>query len=220
MKLKTILWLFLLLPATASAAYESEYELKDVKLGYVGQGSVTVATQDLRSYILSGDKKPEFTGLIRGAFGNAANVRTKSRKSLSEDFNTSIAAALANSGFSVKAGAIASTESAAQALERMHPDAPDRIVIVQLRDWKTDTYQNVKLHFDVTISVYDRSGTLLDSITDSGDTELKRPTFVKKPYVDPVEAGYRKMLETWLNDDKIRNALAATPVAAPAGTAQ
>lgn len=212
--LNKIFLLLLLLPATALGAYESDYLQKDIKLDYRGEGTVVVVTKDLRAHVLSGDKKPEFVGLIRGIFGNPADVRTKSRRPLTEDFSASIAAALTNSGFSATSDTVAGNESAAEAIDRLVKAAPDRIVIVQLRDWKTDSYRKIKLHYDLTISIYDRSGAMLENVVDSADEEMPGvPEFTSKPYVDPIVSAYRGKLAGWLNHEKVRTALGAASAA-------
>lgn len=214
-RLKTLFWLLLFIPFGAASANHIDYLHKDIKTNYAGQGSVAVAILDMRSYVLSGDKKPQFVGVIRGLFGNPGNVKTKSGKALTDDFGASIAAALSNAGFAASNQSTGATETSAQAVERLLQAKPDRIVIVQLRDWKTDEYQKLKLHYDITVSVYDRAGILLDSISDTADETLPgTPEFISKPYVHQSVVAYRRKLEGWLNDDKIRIALGGVPAAA------
>jgi len=225
--IKKILLLCLLIPATAMASFGAagnkiEYLDQGIKPNYTGQGTVIVATQDLRPYILDGKAPPEFVGLLRGGFGNPFDVKTKSGHPLGNDISASIAAALTASGFSATTDSVAKEETPAQAVERLAKNAPSRIVIMQLRDWKSDTYAHTKLHYDVTISIYGSDGVLIDSITDTADQDLKvRVGFSLKPVLAEIASTYHEKLSGWLNADKVRIALGATPVQTSAsGTTQ
>jgi hypothetical protein len=216
--IKKFFWLLLLLPTVAMAGFGASgnkvnYLDEGIKLDYTGHGSVAVAMQDLRPYIVNGEKKPEFVGQMRGGFGNPFQVKTQTGHPLGDDIAASIVAALHAAGFSATASSAAPTETPAQAAERVGKSTPDRIMVIQLRDWKTDTYIHTKLHYDVTISVYDHAGTLLDSITDEADRDFEvKASFSTKPMLAEIARNYREKLIGWLNDQKIRTALGGAPV--------
>jgi len=56
----------------ASGCIKYTYNLANVKpeLYPAGNGSVAVASQDQRIYVVSGKNKPQLVGVIRGGFGN------------------------------------------------------------------------------------------------------------------------------------------------------
>ena len=53
--------------------------------------SVTVAVHDQRSYIVDGNKTPNFVGLSRGGWGNPFDVVTVSGRPLATDMTTAVA---------------------------------------------------------------------------------------------------------------------------------
>ena len=54
------------------------YRGASAEIGTSGDTTVAVATQDLRPYVASGEKAPNFVGLSGGGFGNPFNVTTAS----------------------------------------------------------------------------------------------------------------------------------------------
>lgn len=224
--LKYVLWLCLLVPATASAGFGASgnrvnYRDTQMKVAYAGTGPVVVATLDSRAFIINGDKPASFVGQIRGGFGNPFQVRTESGQALSQDISASIAAALAGAGYTATVDAVAKDETPDQAAARLAAKTSGRVVIVQLRDWKSDTYMTTTLRYDVTISTYDAQGRKIDSVVAQGEeTPMVKVGFSLKPTLAAIAAIYHDKFQAWLNDDKTRVALAAATATVPAPAAE
>jgi len=221
--LKRFAWMLLLLPITAMASFGAagnkvNYLDDSLKLDYTGQGAVVVLTQDLRKYVLSHDKEPDFVGLIRGGFNNPFGVRTESGHALSDDLNANITAALKRAGYSATAETMAADETVVQASSRWTAVAPARILLIQIREWKSDTHRRTELFYDVSISPFKSDGSPIDSVTDAGtqvlDIELKGLSL--KPVLAGIAAASHDKWQGWLNDAKIRDALGGTTSAATA----
>jgi hypothetical protein len=118
---------------------------------------LSVAVQDQRPYVLSGAKSQTFVGLSRGGFGNPFDVNTASGKALSDDMSRVVARALADSGTRAEIVAIAPREEEAAVIKKLAA-LNKRAVLVSVREWKSDTYMVVLLHYDVTVSVIDPDG--------------------------------------------------------------
>ena len=161
-----------------------------------GTRIVVVAVRDARPYVVSGNKTPNFVGLSRGGFGNPFDVLTESDNPLAVDFGTTIAAALRAKGFkaSVLPGRIpTASEDIAAALKKA--DA-ERMALVILFEWKSDTFMNTALIYDVALTVYDATGkqlgaTRLTGRDNLGGDAVNPPGHAKAA----VPVAYRKILE-------------------------
>ena len=84
----------------------------------------------------------------------------------------------------------------------------DRALLITLNEWKSDTFMNTALIYDVTARVLDRSGrTLADSKISGRDdlsgSGLNPPAHAKSA----VPVAFRAKFEQLLNDPKIAAAL-------------
>jgi hypothetical protein len=70
------------------------YDLGDAEFQVESNKTVAVAVVDTRPYVLSGEKTANFSGLMRGGFGNPFDVTTDSGRALAEDLTISIVRAL------------------------------------------------------------------------------------------------------------------------------
>ncbi len=118
-----------------------------------GTGKLAVDVVDVRPYVLSGDKKPDFVGVQRGGFGNPFDVRTGSGQPLATEMRDAIAKALQQQGFAVVGG----TETAPRKLE------------LRVFEWKTDVMMRMKTLYDLQLSIFDGSGALLARSTAKGE---------------------------------------------------
>src|SRR3546814_17022357 len=91
------------------------YDLGDAQFQVNSSKSIAVAVVDVRPYVLDGDKAPDFSGLMRGGFGNPFDVTTDSGQPLSADFTASIVAALQRDGNAAVAVPIAPNTGEADA---------------------------------------------------------------------------------------------------------
>ena len=152
-------------------AFGRSYSYADTPIGMQGVssgGSVAVAVQDERPYVLSGAKTDRFVGLMRGGFGNPFDVSTKSGGPLADELRDAIINALKARGISANAVAIPLRESSATARQKMMDAKARRSVLATMREWKSDSMLNTDLHYDVTLTVYDERGNALASSSIKG----------------------------------------------------
>lgn len=114
---------------------------------------------DLRPYILSGDKPPDFVGLQRGGFGNPFDVTTTSGRPMTDDMSAAIANGLLNVGYEV----IDAPKGAdlGELVDKAINSGASRIVVLNVKEWKSDIYMSVTLHCDLHLSVYHANGDLM-----------------------------------------------------------
>lgn len=91
-------------------------------------GEVAVAVLDERPYVRSGSKNQTYVGTLRALYYNPFNVTTLSGGPLASDIQDAIRSSLARS--SIKAVSAISATKASRG---------QKLLVLTLREWKTDT---------------------------------------------------------------------------------
>ncbi len=126
---------------------------------------IEVSVLDQRPYVLLGSKTANFVGLSRGGFGNPFDVMTSSGQSLARDLNEAVTQGLVNSGIT----AVVASETGAQ----LRSSAPTkRLLMITLKEWKSDTFTTTSFAYDLTASLYDWHGKVLANQTISGTKNI------------------------------------------------
>lgn len=168
-----------------------DYRTAPVVLPVKGDLAVKVAVIDQRSYVLEGDKEPDFIGLRRGGFGNPFNVTTASGETLASDFTAALGSALENAGYTIA--------EAGQA---------ERTLTLTIREWKSDVYTNLKLLYDVTLVVTDRAGEELASNTIKGDEPIGGGAMMGQ-HDDSVRRAFEAKMSQLFADPAVKSALSS-----------
>jgi len=180
-----------------------------------GSTVLALAVQDQRASLMMG-KSPDFVGLSRGGFGNTFDIGTVSGQPLAVDFATSIGRGLASAGFRVIAVNVADRMLPQQLRDALFKTGAQRGLVVQIQEWKSDTYQNTALHYNVTVLVLDPSGQELGRAAINGNDNLGGSFWAPAGYAeDNVPVAYAQKLEQLLNDPAILRALAPAPSGPP-----
>jgi hypothetical protein len=130
-----------------------------------GAGVLAVAVQDARPYVVSGNKAPSFVGLSRGGYGNPFNVNTETGRPLAADIADSVCQSLQRKGFGcsvLETQPKDTTDDAAmrtRAVEAANRRNATRVLFLVLNEWKSDTYQNTALLYDVVLVVLKPDGS-------------------------------------------------------------
>ena len=200
----------LVVAVTAGCAVGNKHGYSAVRpeLGVQGNRSVAVAAQDARPYVVSGNKTPDFVGLQRGGFGNPFDVTTESGKPLVDDIAATIASSLERKGFKSTAVKVAPSGTRADVRPLAAQARSERIALVLIREWKSDTYMNTALLYDVTLYVYDNAGNELavNRITgrdDLGGSAWNPPEHAK----GAVPAAFTKKIEELFAPDAVAKSL-------------
>ncbi len=182
------------------------YDLGDANLAVHSDKSIAVAVVDLRPYVLSGEKAPDFSGLFRGGFGNPFDVTTGTGHPLADDLSQSIVTALKRASVEAEIVAVTPKSSAPEARAAILASGADRCTLLQIREWKSDTYFNTGLTYDVTLDVLSRDGVLLASKMLQGHDNLG-PSGVPGDARVHVEKAVKEKLEALFSDAEIEAAL-------------
>lgn len=174
------------------------YDAMAPALEPAGSHTVTVATWDQRPYVVSGDKPPQFVGLSRGGYGNPFDVNTASGAALADDISAAMVIALQARGYAASSVSIAPQESLRTAQEKIASKSAARAVLIMLGEWKSDTYFNTDILFDVVIRILDAGGAELASTHVRGQENIGKGA---------VLDAYRRKLEQWFADPAVASAL-------------
>ena len=194
----------------ASGCIKYTYSLANVKpeLYPAGNGSVAVASQDQRSYVISGRNKPQLVGVIRGAFGNPLYMTTASGRPLADEMGDVITGALQKKGFKTIPVVVAATEPIEQVRKKLADTGAEKLIHFQIKTWKSDTYNNVRLEYLINLTVFDTKGKLLAEKESSGDENLGSGGFnIVKGTRKKVPEAFEEKLEELFNAPDIIKAL-------------
>lgn len=185
-----------------------EYETTVPTLKLASSGDIAVGVLDQRPYVVSGDKTPDFVGLQRGGFGNPFDVSTASGDALADDFADTVVSSLQRSGVDARAILIALSANKEAAINALRNSGATKSLLITMAEWKSDTYQNVALIYDVTAEVYDGQGGLLAqnhraAREDLGGSAWNPPNHARAA----VPIAFRRVLEGLLEDEEIVKAL-------------
>ena len=170
--------------------------------------SIVVAAQDMRPYVISGEKVPNYVGTQRGGFGNPFNVGTESGRPLADDFGNAISSALARRGLRSTMVSVAASGTPPDVRTLATRAGAERVALVQIVDWKSDTYMVVTLRYDVTLRVFDASGKQLATSRVSGGDNLGGSAWDPPRHARAaVPAAYRKKLEELFSAQDVVRAL-------------
>lgn len=193
-----------LLTGCFSVAYDTKVVLPEK-----GTTKIAVATVDERPYVLNHRNPSNYVGIIRGGFGNPFDRHTDDSKPLADEFNQTMVDSLVDAGFAAVAVSTPPAANADQALAQLKQGGASRLVLLELREWQSDTYINPTMNLDYTFHVYDASGKELAAVTEHKDQDIKGGSFFNPvgKSDDLVVAFYQDKIQSWFSDPKVEAAL-------------
>jgi hypothetical protein len=205
---------FLLIVLAAFAATgcavgnKHNYTADPPTLAVQGTRSVAVAAQDARPYVITKEKSPDFVGLSRGGFGNPFDVTTESGRPLADDFAATITRSLQNRGFKSTAVGVAPSTAAPDVRSLAAQAGTERVALVSIHEWKSDTFQNTALLYEVVLRVFDLNGNELANNRISGRDNLGGSAWNPPDHAKgAVPAAYRKKLEELFGSEAVVRSL-------------
>ena len=168
-----------------------------------------MATVDERPEVLNQQKSPTFVGIMRGRVGIPLNRLTHDGRPLADDFSSTLVNSLAGSGFQAAAQTTPPAHDGRDALKQLGQSGASRLVLLEVRQWQSETYTNSTLTYDVTLHVYDADGKELAALTDTKQEDTQNGSFFNpiKRSDDIVQQFYGRKIVEWFSDPKIEAAL-------------
>lgn len=128
-------------------------------IGFYTKSSIKVAVLDEREYIKSGKNPNSYVGLVRDIYGRPQKVFTANSTPLADDVEKALSNGLENAGIDA---AIADAKTKA---ERKSNSADEKLLLIIISEWFSDTYKSVGFTYKLTAEVYSNDGTKLASST-------------------------------------------------------
>ena len=140
-----------------SCAFQ-DYRRATPNLNLATKERLSVGVQDHRPYIINHDKEEYFVGILRSGYGIPVSLPTESMRPLAEDMTGVIVKSLAKNGSTVTPMRITPAMEKNDVFQIAKSQQADKIILLTLLNWKTDTYQSTDLVYDVSMTVYDSQG--------------------------------------------------------------
>jgi hypothetical protein len=163
---------------------------------------LSVGVLDHRPYILNHDKEEYFIGIQRGGFGIPISLQTPTAKPLAEDMTNALVNALKNTGTTVNSIKITPTTDMNSVLQIAKSQQSEKVIILTLQNFKTDTYQATDFIYDLSLSIFDLQGHELATKRVQGTDNLGRDMLTPQSIVTKfAPQAFQKKLEELFNGD-------------------
>jgi hypothetical protein len=206
-------WIILVTPLLVGCAVGNRHAYYNVlaEPTVSGSGALGVATHDQRPYVVAGGKDPQFVGLQRGGYGNPFDVRTAHDRPLADDITQALANSLNRKGFQAVPIVLTASDSADAVRAKLAQSETPRVALLTLHEWKSDTYMNTALLYDVTLRVVDRRGQVLGEKRIQGRDDLGGDVWNPPAHAkQAVPRAFKTKVEELLGDEAIGRALRAS----------
>lgn len=204
-KFSGIIFLLFVLGGCA-VGHQYDYVADTAPLAADSDKTVTASVIDFRSYVISGEKGPNFVGLQRGGFGNPFDVTTKSGQPLAADMTAGVVRSLAAQGIDVQPLALPPGTGLDAAMAAFQSQNSERLLLLRMLEWKTDAVMRFRVMWNLSAEVYDRTGQLLAQDDIQGDRAVGGAGFESGNSSMAVQELSRQLADL-LNDPEIVAAL-------------
>lgn len=195
-----------LLSLLSACAIGNKHPYHDMLANIQTDGAIAVAvsTHDQREYVIYENKNPTFVGLMRGGYGNPFDIITVSGNPPAEDITKSIILSLNKKGFQAIPVISSYSENRNSVIDRLKEKGADRLLLVTVNEWKSDTYANTALIYNVDANIFDKEGNILGSSTIEGRDNLGG-SFMNPPAHarEAVPRAFKEKIEELLNNEDI-----------------
>ncbi len=182
----------LLFAVACGASQRHAYDQVQFNLPFVGTGSVAVLVVDRREAVVSGERTPDFVGLLRPDAQTTKAVSTASGKSFAADVSAVVSRALTRSHYQVRTLQAAPGLTAKQAFEELSRTRAQHLVLLVVDQWQSNTFKNTQLDYQLQLSVFNPGGALQGRSSLAGSDQLKAS---QDAPTDEVEHALQRALE-------------------------
>jgi hypothetical protein len=143
-----------------------------LKLSLPFEGPVALAVLDARPDVVSGERKDTFVGLSRSLYGIPYPAHTPSKKPFAQELSNLATRALKLGGNSAQTVNTSPFNGRQGAIQALQASGAERLLLLEIRDWWSDTLVHTDLHYDLNLAVLNRQGQELGSSSIMGHDEL------------------------------------------------
>lgn len=177
-----------------------------LKISVPFSGSVALSVLDSRPDVVSGERKETFVGFTRSLYGIPYPAHTQSKKPFAQDLAALTRRALKSGGVTALVVAATPYEGREKAIQALQKSGAERLILIELRDWWSDTLIHTDLHYDLLLTVFNGSGQELGSSSVIGHDEIGRR---QRPQRRDVATATDDILTTLFQADAVLGSFAA-----------
>jgi len=141
--------------------FDYDFAAVDPALTVSSGRTISASVIDQRPYVVNGEESPRFVGTERGRYNNTVDVRTASGRPLAEELTDAVVRALERRGIAASALLLPEGTPEDVALTAFQAQGTERLLAVQMYEWRTKAYTRVTSRWHMEAIVYDRSGSIL-----------------------------------------------------------
>lgn len=182
-----------------------------LKLTVPFEGPMALAVLDARPDVINGERKETFIGLSRSLYGIPYPAHTQSKKPFAQDLSNLVTRALRLGKTPAEAVIVSPFSGRQAAVEALRKNGAERLILLEIRDWWSDTLVHTDLHYDLALTVFNAQGQEIGSTSVMGHDELGKR---QRPERRDVMASTNNILETLFAADAVIASF--SPDAAPA----
>jgi hypothetical protein len=131
-----------------------------------------MAVLDVRPDVVNGERKETFVGFTRSLYGIPYPAHTPSKKPLAQDLANLVTRALKLGGTTVQSITASPFQGREGAVKALQASGAERLILIEIRDWWSDTLVHTDLHYDLALTVLNQQGQELGSTSVGGHDEL------------------------------------------------
>lgn len=169
MKPITLVWTMLLFVTGAAVAAPPP---PDLTLSVPFKGTMALAVLDARADIVSGERKETYIGFTRSLYGIPFPYHTRSKKPFAQDLSDLVSRALQQGKTPAEVIVVSPFKGRQAAIDALRKSGAERLILLEIRDWWSDTLIHTDLHYDLLLTILDAQGQELGSNVATGNEEL------------------------------------------------
>ena len=202
---------------TLSTAAFAQPAFRPMRLELPTEGTLALAVLDSRPDVLSGDRRESFAGFKRSLYGIPHPLHAPGKQPLADYFAHHLARAFELGPATVEIVKVSPFKGSDDAVETLQASGANRLVLLEIRDWWSDTLVHTDLHYDLKLTVFNAEGQAMGSASSIGHDELGKENRAERR--DFMTAA-NDILATLFADESIVSAFStdAEPLAAGPAT--
>lgn len=178
------------------------------------QGSLAIAVLDSRPDVVSGDRKETFIGLTRSLYGIPYAVQTASKKPFAAELANLAARGLKSGGTPPQVVTVSPYSGRQRAIDTLKATSSERLVLIEIRDWWSDTLIHTDLNYDLSLTVLNGEGEELGTTSLVGHDSIGKR---ERPERRDIPTATNDILLALFGAKPVADAFVATatPMASP-----
>jgi hypothetical protein len=181
----------------------------DLSFSLPFEGPMTLAVLDARPDVVNGERKETFIGLTRSLYGIPFQYHTRSKKPFAQDLSDLVSRALKQGKTPAEVIVVSPFKGRQAAIDALRKSGAERLILLEIRDWWSDTLIHTDLHYDLLLTILNAQGQGLGSNVATGHEELG------KGQQRLLAAATNRILETLFTGETVIASFASEAAPAP-----